>query len=47
MNDKLRERVKILKAKGQVRSYKIIAEFIEISQASFYNWLNGYYQFGE
>ena len=45
MNDKLRKEVKILKALQGV-SYKEIAELLEIRQDSFYNWLKGYYEFG-
>ena len=46
MNDKLRIDVKLLKALQNV-SYKEIAELLEIRQDSFYNWLKGYYDFGE
>ncbi len=46
MNDKLRKEVKLLKALQGI-SYKEIAEFLEIRQDSFYNWLKGYYEFGE
>lgn len=46
MNDKLRKDVKLLKALQNV-SYKEIAELLEIRQDSFYNWLKGYYDFGE
>jgi len=46
MNDKLRKEVKLLKALQGV-SYKEIAELLEIRQDSFYNWLKGYYEFGE
>lgn len=46
MNDKLRKDVKLLKALQGV-SYKEIAELLEIRQDSFYNWLKGYYEFGE
>lgn len=46
MNDKLRKDVKLLKALQGV-SYKEIAELLEIRQDSFYNWLKGYYDFGE
>lgn len=45
MNDKLRKEVKLLKALQGV-SYKEIAELLEIRQDSFYNWLKGYYEFG-
>lgn len=46
MNDKLRKEVKLLKALQGI-SYKEVAEFLEIRQDSFYNWLKGYYEFGE
>lgn len=46
MNDKLRKEVKLLKALQGV-SYKEIAELLEIRQDSFYNWLKGYYEFGD
>lgn len=46
MNDKLRNDVKLLKALQGI-SYKEIAELLEIRQDSFYNWLKGYYEFGE
>ena len=46
MNDNLRKEVKLLKALQGV-SYKEIAELLEIRQDSFYNWLKGYYDFGE
>lgn len=46
MNDKLRIEVKLLKAMYGV-SYKEIAEFLEIRQDSFYNWLKGYYNLCE
>ena len=45
MNDKLRKEVKLLKALQGI-SYKEVAEFLEIRQDSFYNWLKGYYEFG-
>lgn len=46
MNDKLRKEVKLLKA-FQGISYKELAELLEIRTDSFYNWLCGYYDFGE
>lgn len=46
MNDKLRKDVKLLKALQGI-SYKEMAELLEIRQDSFYNWLKGYYEFGE
>jgi len=46
MNDKLRKEVKLLKALQGI-SYKEIADYLEIRQDSFYNWLKGYYDLGE
>lgn len=47
MNDnKLREDVKILKAKGLVKNYVQVAELLDMSKNSFYNWLKGYYNLG-
>lgn len=36
----LRKEVKLLKALQGI-SYKEIAEYLEITQKAFYNWLNG------
>lgn len=46
MNDFLRNQVKMLKVLQGVK-YKEIAEYLEIRQDSFYNWLKGYYNFGK
>lgn len=47
MRDKeLRKKVKILKATESIQNYGEIAELLEIANGSFYNWLNGYYNFG-
>ena len=46
MNEDLRKDVKLLKALQGI-SYKEVAEFLEIRQDSFYNWLKGYYDFSE
>ena len=46
MNENLRKEVKLLKALQGI-SYKEMAEFLEIRQDSFYNWLKGYYELGE
>ena len=46
MQEKLRQQVKLLKALQGI-SYKEVAEFLEIRQDSFYNWLKGYYEFSE
>jgi transposase len=45
MNKKLREEVKLLKALQGI-SYKEIAEYLEITQDSFYCWIKGYYDLG-
>lgn len=44
--DDLRKKVKLLKALQNI-SYKEIAEYIELPPKSFYNWLNGQYEFSE
>lgn len=41
--DFLREQVKLAKVYNDDWSYKQMAEAIEISAHSFYNWLNGFY----
>ena len=46
LNENLRKEVKLLKALQGI-SYKDVAEFLEIRQDSFYNWLKGYYEFSE
>ena len=47
MNDKdLRRKVKLLKAADSIKSYAELAEMLEMSRDSFYNWLRGYYDFG-
>lgn len=42
----LRERLRILKAKGYIKSYIEVAELLEIPKSGLYNWLNGQYNFG-
>lgn len=44
MNNQLRKEVKELKV-FQGITYTEIAEYLEVSRNSFYNWLNGYYEF--
>ena len=44
--DDLRKKVKMLKALQGI-SYKEIAEYLELRPKSFYNWLDGQYEFGE
>ena len=47
MNDNiLRQRVKMLKASNSINNYYEIAELLEMSKASFYNWLNEHYNLG-
>ena len=38
--------LKLLKALQGI-AYKEIADYLEIRQDSFYNWLKGYYEFSE
>lgn len=45
-NTILRKRVKLLRALQDIK-YKEIAEYLEIKQGSFTNWLNGYYDLGK
>lgn len=42
MQENLRKEIKLLKALQDV-SYAEIAEHLEITRNSFYNWLKGYY----
>lgn len=47
MNDNtLRKQVKLLKATGSIQNYYEIAELLEMSKSSFYNWLNKDYNLG-
>ena len=46
MNEKLRLQVKQLKMLQGI-NYNEISQYLEIKQNSFYNWLKGYYNFGE
>lgn len=46
MNESLRKQVKILKALQNI-SYKEIAEYLEINQNSFYNFINGQYNLSQ
>lgn len=45
MNEYLRKECKLLKAIQGI-SYKEIAEYLEITQDSFYCWIKGYYDLG-
>lgn len=42
-DEELRKRVRILKATKAIDNYYEIAEFLEITEKSFYNWLSAYY----
>ena len=42
--DYLRKRVRLAKACNEDIKYKHFAEFLNISEASFYNWLSGKYK---
>ena len=47
MNDKqLRQKVKLLKATEAIQNFAEVAELLEMRSGSFYNWLNGDYNFG-
>ncbi len=46
MNELLRKECKLLKALQGI-SYTEIAEYLELSPSSFYNWLCNAYDFGE
>lgn len=46
MNESLRKQVKMLKALQNI-SYKEIAEYLEINQNSFYNFINGQYNLSQ
>lgn len=45
MNEKLRKKVKQLKVFQGIK-YKEISDYMEMRKDSFYNWLNGQYDFG-
>ena len=42
--DYLRKQVKLIKAEYDDINYYDLAEYIKITEASFYNWLSGYYE---
>lgn len=46
MDNKLRTEVRLLKAYQNI-TYKELAELLEIRVDSFYNWMNGAYNFGK
>ena len=41
--EKIRKLVKIAKALNDDIYYKDFADYIDVSEHGFYNWLNGYY----
>lgn len=45
-NDEARKRVRLIKAVQNIK-YKEIAEYIEVKQSSFNDWLSGWYDFSE
>lgn len=44
MQQNLRKNVKIAKACNDDIYYKDFAEYLEITEHAFYNWLSGYYE---
>ena len=46
MNNILRNQVKELKIYQNI-TYRELAEYLEISRNSFYNWICGYYNLGD
>ena len=46
MNEYLRKECKLLKALQGI-TYTELAEYLELSPSSFYNWLSNAYDFGE
>lgn len=42
--DDLRKQVKLIKAEYDDIKYYDLADYIDITEASFYNWLSGYYE---
>jgi hypothetical protein len=47
IDNELRREVKLLKATGAIEHYYEIAELLETTEKSFYNWLSGCFSFGE
>ena len=43
----VRKMVKLAKAKNDDIYYKDFAEYLGVTDHSFYNWLNGYYELSE
>lgn len=47
MNDELlRKKVRLLKATEAITNYYELAELLDMTEKSFYNWLSGYYSLG-
>lgn len=46
IDTELRQKIKILKAIGQIDNYYEVAEILEMQPKSFYNWLRGEYKLG-
>lgn len=40
-DEELRQKVRVLKAIGQIDKISDVAEMLNISKGSFYNWING------
>lgn len=47
VQDDVRKKVKLSKALNDDIYYKDFADYLDISEHSFYNWLNGYYNLSE
>lgn len=46
-DEALRKKVRLLKATEAIDNYYEIAELLEMTEKSFYNWLSGYYRMGQ
>ena len=42
----LRKKVRYLKASQSIENYYELAEMLDMTEKSFYNWLSGYYNLG-
>lgn len=45
-DDELRKKVRLLKATEAIDNYYELAEMLDMTEKSFYNWLSGYYTLG-
>ena len=45
-DEALRKKVRLLKATEAIENYYEVAELLEMTEKSFYNWLGGYYNLG-